>query len=130
MRWVHIHNVFAKLAAIKQPSGEGYEIGLVVVDWHKKMKQGRADGQADNSSRDQQPIVGLRVPSIVFFVLALLAAGLVARLLVDARAAVLLPLALACAPLAVELSTFGRMYSLLLAATLWSTPSLASRSLI
>ncbi|MET1010463.1 MAG: hypothetical protein ABWY96_10480 [Gaiellaceae bacterium] len=66
-------------------------------------------------------LVGLRVPSIVFFLLALPAAGLVARLLVDARAAVLLPLALACAPLAVELSTFGRMYSLLLAATLWST---------
>ena len=66
-------------------------------------------------------LLGLRVPSIVFFLIALPAAGLVARLLVDARAAVLLPLALACAPLAVELSTFGRMYSLLLAATLWST---------
>ena len=35
-------------------------------------------------------LVGLRVPSIVFFVLALPAAGLVAGLLVDARAAVLL----------------------------------------
>src|SRR5215510_12453060 len=62
MRWVHIQDVLAELAAIKQPSGEGYEIGLVVVDWHKKMKQGRADGQACNSSSDQQPIVGCLAP--------------------------------------------------------------------
>jgi hypothetical protein len=66
-------------------------------------------------------LAGLRIPSIVFFVVALPAAGLVAGRLVDARAAVLLPLALACAPLAVGLATFGRMYSLLLAATLWAT---------
>ena len=66
-------------------------------------------------------LVGLRVPSIVFFLLALPAAGLVAGRLVDARAATLLPLALACAPLAVGLATFGRMYSLFLAATLWAT---------
>ncbi len=64
---------------------------------------------------------GLRIPSIVFFVLALPAAGLVAARLVDGRAAALLPLALGCAPLAVGLATFGRMYSLLLAATLWAT---------
>src|SRR5262245_1464004 len=62
MRWVHIHDVFAELAAIKQPSSESHEIGLVVVDWHKKMKQGRADGQAGNSSGDQQPIVGCLAP--------------------------------------------------------------------
>jgi hypothetical protein len=64
---------------------------------------------------------GLRLPSVVFFLLALPAAGLVAGRLVDGRAATLLPLALACAPLAVGLATFGRMYSLLLAATLWAT---------
>ena len=66
-------------------------------------------------------LAGLRVPSIVFFLLALPAAGLVAGRLVDARAATLLPLTLACAPLAVGLATFGRMYSLFLAATLWAT---------
>ena len=66
-------------------------------------------------------LVGLRAPSLLFFVLALPAAGLVAKLLVDGRAAVLLPLALACAPLAVGLASFGRTYSLLLAATLWAT---------
>src|SRR5262245_33093235 len=62
MRWVHIHDVLAELAAIKQPSSEGYEIGLVVVDWRRKLKQGRADGQTGNSSRDQQPIVGCLAP--------------------------------------------------------------------
>ena len=66
-------------------------------------------------------LAGLRLPSVVFFLLALPAAGLVAGRLVDGRAATLLPLTLACAPLAVGLATFGRMYSLLLAATLWST---------
>ena len=66
-------------------------------------------------------LAGLRVPSIVFFLLALPAAGLLAARLVDGRAATLLPLALACAPLAVGLATFGRMYSLFLAATLWAT---------
>ena len=66
-------------------------------------------------------LLGLRIPSIVFFLLALSAAGLVAARLVDGRAATLLPLALACAPLAVGLATFGRMYSLFLAATLWAT---------
>ena len=66
-------------------------------------------------------LAGLRIPSIVFFLVALPAAGLVAGRLVDGRAALLLPLALACAPLAVGLATFGGMYSLLLAATLWAT---------
>jgi hypothetical protein len=66
-------------------------------------------------------LAGLRLPSVVFFLLALPAAGLVARRLVDGRAATLLPLALAWAPLAVGLATFGRMYTLLLAATLWAT---------
>jgi hypothetical protein len=66
-------------------------------------------------------LAGLRLPSVVFFVLALPAAGLVAGRLVDGRAATLLPLALACAPLAVGLATFGRMYTLFLAGTLWAT---------
>jgi hypothetical protein len=66
-------------------------------------------------------LAGLRLPSVVFFLLALPAAGLVAGRLVDGRAATLLPLALACAPLAVGLGTFGRMYSLFLATTLWAT---------
>ena len=66
-------------------------------------------------------LAGLRIPSVVFFVLALPAAGLVAGRLVDRRAALILPFALACAPLAVGLGTFGRMYSLFLAATLWAT---------
>jgi hypothetical protein len=66
-------------------------------------------------------LAGLRLPSVVFFVLALPAAGLVAGRLVDRRAALILPFALACAPLAVGLGTFGRMYSMFLAATLWAT---------
>jgi hypothetical protein len=64
---------------------------------------------------------GLRLPSLLFFVLALPAAGLVAERLVDRTAALVLVPALALAPLAVELATFGRMYSLFLAATLWAT---------
>jgi len=63
---------------------------------------------------------GLRLPSVLFFLAALPAAGIVAGRLVDRRAGLLLPLALACAPLAVGLATFGRMYSLFLAATLWA----------
>ena len=64
---------------------------------------------------------GLRLPSFVFFLLALPAAGLVAERLVDRTAALVLVPTLAIAPLAVELATFGRMYSLFLAATLWAT---------
>lgn len=66
-------------------------------------------------------LVGLRLPSVVFFLLALPAAGIVAERLLGRPAAVLVPLALALAPLALRLSTFGRMYSLYLAATLWAT---------
>lgn len=64
---------------------------------------------------------GLRVPSIVFFLAALPAAGVVAGRLVEPAAALVLPFALALAPLAVSLATFGRMYTLFLAGTLWAT---------
>jgi 4-amino-4-deoxy-L-arabinose transferase-like glycosyltransferase len=63
---------------------------------------------------------GLRLPSVVFFVAALPAAGIVSGRLVGRSAARLVPIALALAPLAVGLATFGRMYSLYLSATLWA----------
>jgi len=59
---VYIHDIFADLAAIKQSPDERYEIGLVMVDWHKEMKQGRPDRQAGYSSRNQQPIIGCLAP--------------------------------------------------------------------
>jgi hypothetical protein len=64
---------------------------------------------------------GLRIPSFLFFILALPAAGLVAERLVHRAAALVLVPALAIAPLAVDLATFGRMYALFLATTLWAT---------
>jgi hypothetical protein len=60
-------------------------------------------------------VLGLRLPSIVFFLLALAGATLVARQLCGPREACLLPLLLAVAPLAVGLATFARMYTLFLA---------------
>jgi hypothetical protein len=66
-------------------------------------------------------VEGLRLPSLAFFLLALPAAGLVAERLTCRAAAVLLVPVLALAPLAVNLATFGRMYSLFLATTLWAT---------
>jgi hypothetical protein len=73
---------------------------------------------------------GLRLPSLVFLLLALPAAALVGRELVGEWEAALGTLLLALAPLAVSLATFGRMYTLFLAAVLWATwgVSLASRS--
>ena len=73
---------------------------------------------------------GLRLPSLVFFLLALPAAVLVGRELVGEWEAALGTLLLALAPLAVSLATFGRMYTLFLAAVLWATWGvlLASRS--
>lgn len=65
-------------------------------------------------------IEGLRLPSLAAFALALPAAGLLARELAGSRESLLLPVVLAVSPLAVELATFGRMYSLLLAAYLWA----------
>ncbi len=58
--------------------------------------------------------VGLRVPSLVFFLLALPCAGLLARRLGGPAEAVAVPLLLAAAPLAVGLATFARMYALFL----------------
>jgi Dolichyl-phosphate-mannose-protein mannosyltransferase len=66
-------------------------------------------------------VEGLRLPSFFFFLVALPAAGLVAERLVERTAALVLVPALAIAPLAVDLATFGRMYSLFLATTLWAT---------
>jgi hypothetical protein len=64
---------------------------------------------------------GLRLPSLVFLLLALPAAALVGRELVGEWEAAVGTLLLALAPLAVSLATFGRMYSLFLAAVLWTT---------
>lgn len=64
---------------------------------------------------------GLRLPSLVFFLLALPAAALLGRELVGEWEAALGTLLLALAPLAVSLATFGRMYTLFLAAVLWAT---------
>ena len=66
-------------------------------------------------------VVGLRLPSLVLFLIALPAAGLVAERLTGETAARLLVPVLAAAPLAVGLATFGRMYTLFLAAVLWTT---------
>jgi hypothetical protein len=64
---------------------------------------------------------GLRVPSLLFFLLALPVAAAVARSLLDERAALLLPFLLALAPLADELATFARMYALFLLTVLGAT---------
>jgi MFS family permease len=64
---------------------------------------------------------GLRLPSLVFLLLALPAAALVGRELVGEWEAALGTLLLALAPLAVSLATFGRMYTLFLAGVLWAT---------
>ena len=66
-------------------------------------------------------IEGLRLPSLVASLAALPAAGLLARRLAGRAESLLLPAVLALAPLAVELSTFGRMYGLFLATYLWAT---------
>jgi Dolichyl-phosphate-mannose-protein mannosyltransferase len=66
-------------------------------------------------------IEGLRLPSVLFFLLALPATDLVARELCGVTEGILVALCLALAPLAVSLATFGRMYSLFLAATLIAT---------
>ncbi len=66
-------------------------------------------------------IEGLRLPSLIAFAAALPGAGLLARELAGPRESLLTPALLALAPLAVALATFGRMYSLLLAAFLWFT---------
>jgi 4-amino-4-deoxy-L-arabinose transferase-like glycosyltransferase len=66
-------------------------------------------------------IEALRLPAVLFFLVALPGAGLVARELAGRTEALVLPLALALAPLAVRLADFGRPYTLLLALVVWST---------
>jgi len=58
------------------------------------------------------------VPALLFFFLAVLLSVPVARRLGGREAALLLPPLLAAAPLAVRLSTFGRMYTVFLAGVL------------
>ncbi len=66
-------------------------------------------------------VEGLRLPSVLFFLLSLPVAAAVARRLLGETAGLLLPLLLALAPLAVELATFGRMYALFLLCVLGAT---------
>jgi hypothetical protein len=66
-------------------------------------------------------LIGLRAPSLVFFLLALPAVALAARELAGAAAAAVTVLLTACAPLAVSYDTFGRPHSLLLAWISWGT---------
>jgi hypothetical protein len=66
-------------------------------------------------------VEGLRLPSVVFFLLALPAAGLVARRVGGRTAGGVVPAVVGLAPLAVELATFGRMYALFVALVLWTT---------
>jgi hypothetical protein len=66
-------------------------------------------------------VEGLRLPAVLFFLLALPLAALVGRKLCDDSAGRSLVILLALAPLAVALATFGRMYSLLLVLVLAAT---------
>jgi hypothetical protein len=59
-------------------------------------------------------LAGLRLPSLVFFLLALAFAGPVAARLVGEREALITIVLLAASPLAVGLATFARMYALFL----------------
>ena len=63
---------------------------------------------------------GLRLPSLLAFLLTLPAAALVGRELAGPAEAFFAALALALAPLAVRMATFGRMYGLFLALALWA----------
>ncbi len=66
-------------------------------------------------------LIGLRGPSLAFFVLALPAAALVARELADEWAAVGAVILLATSPLGMSYASFGRPHTMLLAWLLWST---------
>jgi hypothetical protein len=66
-------------------------------------------------------IEGLRLPSVVFFLLSLVLAAFFARDLAGEGVGLLTPLLLAVAPLGVSLATFARMYSLFVAAVLGAT---------
>jgi len=59
-------------------------------------------------------LLGLRGPSLVFFLLALPLTGLLAKRLAGPTEAIAVPFLLALAPLAVGLATFARMYALFL----------------
>ena len=59
-------------------------------------------------------LIGLRGPSLLFFLLALPCAGLLADRLAGRAEAIAVPFLLALAPLAVGLATFARMYALFL----------------
>jgi hypothetical protein len=63
-------------------------------------------------------LAGLRLPPVLFFLVAVGLSAPVARELCGRNAGLLLPPLLALAPLAVRLSTFGRMYTLFLAGVL------------
>ena len=66
-------------------------------------------------------LIGLRAPSLVFFLLALPAVALAARELAGTWPAVVTVVLTACAPLAISYDTFGRPHSLLLAWISWGT---------
>jgi len=61
---------------------------------------------------------GLRIPSLLFALLAVVLAGVWGADLVDRGESVALAFLLASAPLAIELATFGRMYGMFLFAVL------------
>jgi hypothetical protein len=66
----------------------------------------------------------LRLPSLVFFCLALPAVALVARELVGAESAAGVVLLVAAAPIPVSYATFGRPHTLLFAWLLWATAAI------
>ena len=59
-------------------------------------------------------LAGLRLPSLCFFAMAVVFAGLFTLELFGEREALIVPPLLAAAPMAVELGTFARMYALFL----------------
>lgn len=63
-------------------------------------------------------LAGLRLPSLCFFALAVVFAGLFTLELFGERESVIVPPLLAASPMAVELGTFARMYALFLCASL------------
>lgn len=66
-------------------------------------------------------LVALRVPSLVFFCLALPAVALVARELVGSEAAAATVLLVAAAPVPESYATFGRPHAMLFAWIMWGT---------
>jgi hypothetical protein len=63
-------------------------------------------------------LVGLRLPSLCFFALAIVFSGLFTLELFGEREALIVPPVLAASPMAVELGTFARMYALFLCVSL------------